>query len=164
MTRNTFEHGVFIWDWNNERSYLVLETDDVLMSSVTNGPFHFLQHELKKLLDFTCHEGNVRKFLNLCLIQSPSGISIDQMQHITSIVLSKYFYGVPPSSIPFCPHPFPIEPAFQRELFEAIPLVGPSLQAKKGLWVCLLPHYNVLLVPSQTTSNYVSKESVQERW
>jgi hypothetical protein len=53
MTRNTFDHGVFLWDWNNERSYLVIETDDILMGSTTTGPYHFLQQELTKLFDFT---------------------------------------------------------------------------------------------------------------
>jgi hypothetical protein len=35
MTQNTFDHGVFLWDWNNEHSYLVIETDNVLMGSPT---------------------------------------------------------------------------------------------------------------------------------
>jgi hypothetical protein len=87
--------------------------------------------ELKKLFDFTCNEGNLLKYLNIRIIQSPCGISLDQMQHITSTILNEYFQGVPVSSIPFKSYPFPIEPAFERSLYEAPPLVGPALQAKK---------------------------------
>ncbi len=46
MTHNTFYHGIFLWDWNHEHSYLVTEADDVLLGSPTNAPFHFLQQEL----------------------------------------------------------------------------------------------------------------------
>jgi hypothetical protein len=76
-------------------------------------------------------EREILTFLNLCIIQSPSGVSIDQTQHITSIILGEYFKGVSSSSIPFKPFPFPIEPAFEQELHEAAPLVGPSLKAKE---------------------------------
>lgn len=87
--------------------------------------------ELKKLFDFTCNEGNLLKYLNIRIIQSPCGISLEQTQHITSTILNEYFQGVPVLSIPFKSYPFPIEPAFERSLYEAPPLVGPALQAKK---------------------------------
>ncbi len=104
MICNTFDHGIFLWDWNNECSYLVTETDDVLMASITCSPFLFLQQELKKMFESTCREGNVLRFLNLHIIQSPiSGISIDQTQHITSTILGEYFKDVQPSSISFKP-------------------------------------------------------------
>ena len=90
MQRNIYDQGVFLWDWNGERSYSFIETDDVLLASVTRAPFVYLQQELEKMFDFTCREGTILKFLNFCIIQSPSGISLDQTQHITANVLAEY--------------------------------------------------------------------------
>jgi hypothetical protein len=87
MTRNKYDHGMFIWCWNSERSYLDKETDNNIIGSVTNGPHHLLQQGIKKPFGFTCHEGNILKFLKLWSIQIPSGISLDQTHHITSIIL-----------------------------------------------------------------------------
>jgi hypothetical protein len=131
MIWNVYDHGVFLWDFNNERSYLVIETDDVLMASMSDGPFLYLQAELRKLFDFTCKQGNILKFLNLRIVQSPRGISLDQTHHITTTLLGEYFKGVTPSSIPFTTYLFPLQPAFERALYEAPPLVGSALQAKE---------------------------------
>jgi hypothetical protein len=60
MTHNTFDHGVF-WNWHNERSILVMETDDFLMGAPTDHPFNFLQHELEKLFAITSRHGNLLK-------------------------------------------------------------------------------------------------------
>ncbi len=47
---------------------------------------------------------------------------------------------VAPSSIPFKPYPFPLEPAFKRELYEVILLVCTVLQAKEKAFGFAHPH------------------------
>ncbi len=116
---------------SNKCSYLVLETDDVLIGSPTAAPLHYLKQELYKLFSLTSHHGNILKYLNMRIVQSPSGISLDQTSHITSTILSEYFNGIPPASISFKPYTFPLEPAFERLLYEAPPLIGSALQAKE---------------------------------
>jgi hypothetical protein len=65
------------------------------------------------------------------IVQSPCGISLDQMSHIISTILSEYFHGITPASIPFKPYPFPLESGFEFLLYEAPPLVGSALQTKE---------------------------------
>ena len=37
--------------------------------------------ELEKVFDLTVNEGSILKFLNICIVQSPAGISFDQTNH-----------------------------------------------------------------------------------
>jgi hypothetical protein len=76
-----------------------LETDDLLFISKTRSPFLRLKAELEKIFDLTVCEGSVLKFLNLRIIQSPAGISFDQMQHIQDTLLYDYFKDIPKDSI-----------------------------------------------------------------
>jgi hypothetical protein len=131
MIRSTADHGIFIWTWINETSYVALETNDILMASPTRTPFLHLKGELEKLFDLQSNEGTILRFLNLRLIQSPLGISMDQTQHIRSKVLHNYFARIPPESIPKTLYPFPLEASFEQLLFEAPPLVGHDLQLKE---------------------------------
>jgi hypothetical protein len=107
MVRSSSDHGIFVWIIHNETLYLALATDDILVCSTTRQPFLLLKQELEKLFDLTCVEGNILKFLNLRIIQSPSGISFDQTDHIENTILSEYFKDTPPSTIKRQPYPFP---------------------------------------------------------
>jgi hypothetical protein len=89
-----------------------LEIDDLLFISKTRSPFLRLKTELEKLFDLTVSEGAVLKFLNLRIIQSPSGISFDQTNRIKNTILSEYFRDVPVTSIPRQLYPFPLEASF----------------------------------------------------
>jgi hypothetical protein len=107
-----------------EPSYLALATDDILFLSSTRSPFLQLKSDLEQLFDLTVCEGSIVKFLNLHIVQSPAGISFDQMQHIWSVVLTEYFKDVDPASIKLQLFPFPLNPSFERDLYETAPLVG----------------------------------------
>lgn len=127
MVRSSSDHGIFVWIIHNETVYLALATDDILVCSTTRQPFLLLKQELEKLFDLTCAEGNILKFLNLRIIQSPSGISFDQTDHIKNTILSEYFKDIPHSTIKRQPYPFPLESSFERRLYESMPLVGIDL-------------------------------------
>lgn len=117
--------------WNHETCYLALETDDILFCSSTRAPFLHLKQDLEKLFDLTCSEGQILRFLNLRIIQSPQGVSMDQTQHIKSKILHEYFHEIPSSSIPKTYYPFPLDASFEQLLFEAPPLTGRDLQMKE---------------------------------
>jgi hypothetical protein len=85
MVRCSCDHGIFVWNLPNETCYIALETDDLLFIS-KHAP-----HFLEKLFNLTICEVSVLKFLNLRIIQSPNGISFDQMQHIQNSILHDYF-------------------------------------------------------------------------
>jgi hypothetical protein len=127
MIRCSCDHGVFIWNLPTETCYTALETDDLLFLSKTRAPFLQLKQELEKLFDLTICEGNVLKFLNLRIVQSPARISFDQTQHIQRTILSEYFKDIPPSSIPRQLYPFPLDPSFEKKLYESPPLTGIDL-------------------------------------
>jgi hypothetical protein len=127
--RCSCDHGVFILTTPEETCYIALETDDLLFISKTRAPFLRLKASLKQLFDLTVCEGSVLKFLNLRIVQSPSGISFDQTRHIQHVILSEYFKDIPPSSIKRQMYPFPLEPSFEKQLYEAPPLTGVELTA-----------------------------------
>ncbi len=60
----------------------------MVWSSSDHGVFVW---HIQLLFDFTCSEGSILKFLNLCIVQSPAGISFDQPDHIRGIILAQYF-------------------------------------------------------------------------
>jgi hypothetical protein len=121
---STLDHGVFIWKWKTYYSLSVLETDDLLMASENDEPFHHLVTELRQMFDLTSKQGSILKFLNLRIVQSPLGVSFDQTQHITTQIIEPYFGKTPTSIIPRCLYPFPIEASFESTLYEAPPLSG----------------------------------------
>jgi hypothetical protein len=83
---STLDHGVFIWKWKTYYSLSVLETDDLLMASENDEPFHHLVTELRQMFDLTSKQGSILKFLNLRIVQSPLGVSFDQTQPNTLLL------------------------------------------------------------------------------
>jgi hypothetical protein len=65
MTTSTYVYGGFVWYWKQNTCISILETNDLLMASNTDDPFHHLTTELHKLFDLTCIQGSALKFLNL---------------------------------------------------------------------------------------------------
>jgi hypothetical protein len=131
IKRSTIDHGIFVWLWQTETCYIALETDDILVASPTTAPFLHLKQELEKIFDLTVRMGTILRYLNIRIIQSPTGISLDQSQHIKSHIIDVYFKNVPPSSVPKKLYPFPLETSFEQQLFEAPPLTGPALLQKE---------------------------------
>lgn len=127
MIRCSCDHGIFVWNLPTETCYIALETDDLLFISKTCSPFLRLKAELEKIFDLTVCEGSVLKFLNLCIIQSPAGISFDQTQHIQNTLLYDYFKDIPKDSITRQLYPFPLDATFEKRLYEAPPLQGIEL-------------------------------------
>jgi len=125
--RCSCDHGIFILTTQTETCYIALETDDLLFISRTREPFLRLKLALEKLFNSTVCEGSVLKFLNLRIIQSPSGISFDQTRHIQNVILAEYFKDIPTDSIKQQLYPFPLEPSFEKTLYEAKPLTGIDL-------------------------------------
>jgi hypothetical protein len=84
------------------------------LSFQNSTTFSTFEEGTGELFDLTVCEGSLLKFLNLRIVQSPSGISFDQKQHIQCTILLEYFKDVPPTSIPRQLHPFPIDASFEK--------------------------------------------------
>ena len=101
MVCSSSEHGIFIWDYQGYHCYLNLATDDVFMASHDWSAFIHLKAELNKMFDLTSKEGDILKFLKLCIVQSPAGISLDQTQHIQENIWGIYFNDLSTTDISF---------------------------------------------------------------
>jgi hypothetical protein len=121
MTKSIYDHGIFSWMFNNKPTFLA-ETDNILVACDGNDPFLQIKSDLEKLFDVTCSIGNVLRFLNLRIVQSPHSVSMDLTQHIKTKVLHDYFRDTPSSSVSKKLFPFPVEDFFEKQLFEAAPL------------------------------------------
>ena len=45
MICNTYDQGVFVWNWQGERCFVIIETDDIALSAKTRASFIILQKE-----------------------------------------------------------------------------------------------------------------------
>jgi len=142
---------VFSWTYKNYKSLLALATDDILIATQHKTCVDRHRSELDDMFDYTFKQGNVLKFLNIRIIQSIHGISIDQTEHIIKTIVNAYWKDTPRENIKNQSSPFPTDPKFERILFKAIPLVGDKLkQVEKqhggslNHWVGGLMHVQVV--------------------
>jgi hypothetical protein len=75
----------------------------------------------------TLQEGAILIFLHLQIIQSPAGISFDQMYHIVETIVAPYFKNQDTPSLFSITIPFPPDSSFEKRLYEAPILVGAAL-------------------------------------
>ena len=102
-----------------------LATDDILMAASHSNMFDLLQTTFDKYFDFTASSETVLQFLNYRIIQSKHGTSVDQYVHIRQTILQPFFESC--ESIPFQSSPFPLDPAFEIELYSSTPLSDQDL-------------------------------------
>jgi hypothetical protein len=70
---------------------MALTTDEFLIVTSSRQLFPQLKIDLEKLFKLTLQEGFVLQFLNIRIVQSPTGISIDQTDHIIESIVEPYF-------------------------------------------------------------------------
>ena len=85
--RSSSDHSVFSWVYNIYKSSLSVETDDTLLATHSRISFERLIYECDTLFDHTLLEGPKIKLLNINIIQSEYGISIDQIDHIIKNII-----------------------------------------------------------------------------
>lgn len=117
-----------VWTYNKFKSLIALATDDNLVATQHQSCVDKIRATIDDMFDYTYNTGTQLKFLNLNIIQSSFGISIDQTQHIQKNVIDEYWKDKVVKNIKFQSAPFPTDPKFERTLFEAIPLVGDKLK------------------------------------
>jgi hypothetical protein len=104
----------------------------------------------------TLQEGNIVRFLNLRIIQSPQGISIDQTDHIVDTVIGPYFQNRVTSKMLAITSPFPADSSFETTLYESPILAGSNLhRIEKHYGGSLFPWNGILLNVAVTTRVYL---------
>ena len=95
--RNTVDHAVFRLDKDGETAILAVSTDDILCATSNSDIFWLIHSVLKETFEITMQEGPVLSYLNLRIIQSELGISLDQTEHINDLVKEWYPDGFKPT-------------------------------------------------------------------
>ena len=129
MTLAMSMKGMYIWKHDDTLSYIYLTTDDIILDTTQEQQYHHLCKALHSYFDYTTQQGMQLKFLNLRIIQSQAGISIDQTAHIEQNILRPYWkqhYGN--KIIKFYSEPFPTNPKFEYTLYQEFPLTGKTLK------------------------------------
>ena len=126
MVPSPANKGLFYWSKHNQEAYIALATDDILMASTSVILFHELCTTFNQYFDYTTAQGSTLHFLNYRIIQSKHGTSIEQYSHIRQNIISPFFNTS--STVPFQSSPFPLDPAFEMELYKATPLDDKELQ------------------------------------
>ena len=124
----TTNRAIFSWTYKGSQAFLAVTTDDLLIFYQQK---FLLDHFIKIITKYcrvTVQSGPELSYLNLRIIQSTHGISIDQTQHIEKQILSPYWKDINPTSIYFRKSPFPLETSFEKELHHAFPLDEDTLK------------------------------------
>jgi hypothetical protein len=112
LTRYTTDNAVFLWQTPTAELFLALATDDFLVLTDDRKLFLALKSGLEKLFKLTLQESSVLRFLNLRIIQSPDGISIDQNDHVVNSIIEPYFKLRDVSKLVRITSPFPTDTSF----------------------------------------------------
>ena len=118
-------------------------TDDFLCAYSNQTIFDTLCTHLKRFFGITTEEGTLLKCLNLRIIQSPFGISVDQSEHIERTIINNYFppEKVAESGIKAAHTPFNTCNKYEIDLLKQLPAIGEYLKALKkrngGTYLCI---------------------------
>jgi hypothetical protein len=129
LTRHPTDNAIFLWQTPTAELFLALATDDFLVLTDGRELFLALKSGLEKLFKLNLQEGSVLRFLNLRIIQSPDGISIDQNDHVFDSIIEPYFKLCDVSKLVRITSPFPMDTSFEQQLYEYPVLTGSALRA-----------------------------------
>lgn len=119
MTQCVSDKATFTWVFDDYRSIFAVETDDVLMVTQHESCYHELRRHLDTLFEYTCQDNKMIHFLNLRIIQSVHGISVDHTEHIEKNILKSYWKDTPPDQIALVTDPFPTKSGFEEKIFNS---------------------------------------------
>jgi len=119
---SSVDKGVFSKDESSgPRTLACLSTDDILLWSSNRQTFLSLCKKLTQYFEVTTTEGPVLRYLNMRIVVSPAGISLDQTDYILRHV-QEYFRDTD-VEVPDVDGPFPTDTKFEVELFQSPPLM-----------------------------------------
>jgi hypothetical protein len=121
------DQGVFIWKQEISELYLALAMDDCLVLCDDRAYFLDLKSQMEAMFEVTFQEGAILRFLNMRIIQSPAGISINKTDHIEETIVEAYFKNRDTSELCSITSPFPTDSSFDQRLYEAPVLTGADL-------------------------------------
>ena len=85
------DRAVFSQVYKNHKSFLAVETDDILLEKQNIIFFEVLMQYFDTIFDYTYQEIPKLNLLNINIIQSKYLISIDQIYHIMENIIQEYW-------------------------------------------------------------------------
>jgi hypothetical protein len=146
LHRSISDHGVFICKQESSERFIALATDDCLIMCDDRAQFLDLKSKMEAMFDLTLQQVAILHFLNLRIIQSPAGISIDQTDHIVKTIVEPYFKYRNTSALISITSPFLPDSSFEQRLYEAPILVGPALHVVETKYGGSLFHWSGFLL------------------
>ena len=107
--------------------WVCTSTDDFLCAFTKEYVFNDLMTFMDSLFPVTAQTGIVLKYLNIRIIQTDLGISIDQTQHIKTNIVDKYFPPDNNERLKSADTPYRTDNEYERALAEALPAQGKDL-------------------------------------
>lgn len=86
MEQCVVEPGIFRLKWNGQRLNLGVSTDDCIVTATNSAIMDHVATIMKRYFTLKRFTGSELTFLNIRIIQSPAGISIDQTKSITQLL------------------------------------------------------------------------------
>ena len=90
------EPALFVFYDGPATLIIVTSTDDFLCVYSHEDLFSAFKTHMERFVPVTTQEGNVLKYLNIQIVQTDQGISIDQTHHIKTKILDHWF---PPDTV-----------------------------------------------------------------
>ncbi len=117
-------------------------TNDFLCAYSDSTIFLHLQTHMKIYVGVTSQDGLVLNYLNLQILQSSHGISVDQSKHIQSTILDPWFGSAPqqltcPVHTPYC-----TDSEYEKELYDVLPASEDELKQLNKEFGGSFPHHN----------------------
>jgi len=124
------EQSLFIYEKDDDKMILNTSTDDFLCAYSNELIFESLCKHLEQYFDITTKTGMLLKYLNIRIIQSKHGISIDQSEHIQDHIINKYFppAKIEDSHLKKVHTPFRTDNKYEIDLLEELPATPEQLK------------------------------------
>ena len=83
---------------------------------------------MERFVPVTTQDGKVMKYLNMRIIQTDEGISIDQTHHIKTTILDNWFLPKQTEQLKTADTPYRTDSDFERQLETQLPAIGEDLK------------------------------------
>ena len=123
------EPALFVFFEGTETMMVITSTDDFLVAYSHVALFTSLQDHLKQFVPITAEDGTILKYLNVRIIQSDLGISMDQTHHIKTNVLNRWYPKGTTEMFKSADTPYRTDSEFEKALETQLPATGSELTA-----------------------------------
>ena len=121
------EPALFVFYDGSAALIVVTSTDDFLCAYSHEDLFSTFKKHMERFVPVTVQQGNVLKYLNIRIVQTDQGISIDQTHHIRTKILDLWFPPATVERLKSVDTPYRIDSEYEQALNEQLPATEEEL-------------------------------------